>query len=80
METHPAPARRPVQEGDAMLDRWIEENMYGILIAIEIMWVAGFGAVIVAYFAVKWHFAKARKAKILAEKAGHEPEDPAQPG
>lgn len=56
-----------------MLERWVEENIFGVLVAIEIMWVAGFLGIFVAYFAVKWHFAKARKAKAaaaIAEKSG----------
>ncbi len=57
-----------------MLERWVEENIFGVLVAIEIMWVAGFLGVIIAYFAIKWHFAKERKAKAaaaLTEKSEH---------
>jgi uncharacterized membrane protein YdjX (TVP38/TMEM64 family) len=55
-----------------VLEQWVEENIFGVLLAIEIMWVGGFLAIFVAYFAVKWHFRKARKEKALAEKAAAE--------
>lgn len=50
-----------------MLEQWVEENIFSVLIAIEIMWVAGFLGIFVAYFWIKWHFAKERRAR-AAEK------------
>ncbi len=49
-----------------MLEQWVEENIFSVLIAIEIMWVGGFLAIFVAYFWVKWHFAKERRARAAA--------------
>ena len=42
---------------------WLEPHLFGVLLGIEIMWVAGFLAVFVIYFAIKL---KIKKNKINA--------------
>lgn len=54
-----------------MLEQWVEENIMGVLIAIQIMWVGGFLAIFVLYFLVKRHFARL-KTQSLSDK----PEEP----
>ncbi len=50
-----------------MIEDWVKDNMHGVLIAIEVMWVAGFVAVFVLYFVLKRHFKAKAKAKSQAE-------------
>lgn len=60
---------RRARENVTMLEQWVEENIFGVLVTIWIVWVAGFLAIFVAYFWIKWHFAKQRRAQAaLAEK------------
>jgi len=45
------------------MEQWLLDNMFGVLIAIEILWVGGFIAVILALFVIKRRFRdKARQA------------------
>lgn len=47
---------------------WIHAHAYGMLWAIEVMWVAGFLAVFVVYFMVKrWIKKKKTDARVNAE-------------
>lgn len=40
---------------------WLEPHLFGVLLGIEIMWVAGFLAVFVIYFAIKLKIKKDKK-------------------
>ena len=41
-----------------MMEDWLLDNMHGVLIFIEVLWVAGFLSVFVLYFVLRWHFKK----------------------
>jgi uncharacterized membrane protein len=45
------------------MEKWLLDNMFGVLIAIEVLWVGGFIAVIVALFVVKRHFRNRARVK-----------------
>lgn len=40
------------------MEEWLLENMYGVLLTIEVLWVAAFLAIFLAYFLIRRHFAK----------------------
>lgn len=40
------------------MEDWLLDNMHGVLIFIEVLWVAGFLSVFVLYFVLRWHFKK----------------------
>ena len=44
------------------MEDWMLDNMHGILVAIEVLWVSGFLAVFVLYFVIR-HKIKKSKAK-----------------
>jgi len=48
------------------------DHLAGILLAIEVMWVAGFLAVFVIYFAIKWHIKKKRQIEAANESLADE--------
>ena len=35
------------------MDDWLTRHMHGVLVTVEILWVAGFLAVFVVYFVIK---------------------------
>lgn len=43
------------------MEQLSNDQLAGVLLAVEIMWVAGFLAVFVIYFAIKWHVKKQRQ-------------------
>lgn len=42
---------------------WLEPHLFGVLLGIEIMWVAGFLAVFVIYFAIRLKIKKDKKMR-----------------
>ena len=43
------------------MEDWMLDNMHGILIFVEVLWVAGFFSVFILYFFVSRHIRKKRQ-------------------
>ena len=59
-----------------MFEEFLLENMHGVLIFIEVLWVGGFLAIFVIYFLVRRHFKKKRRAEEAEAQARRFPPPP----
>lgn len=55
------------------MDDWLIRHMHGVLLWIEVLWVAGFLAIFVLYFVIKHRVRAARRD--AHKSAPHPPDD-----
>jgi len=53
------------------MEEFTNDQVLGVLLAIEVMWVAGFLAVFVIYFAIKWRIKKKRQTEAENKSSAH---------
>ena len=50
------------------MEDWMHENMHGILIVVEVLWVAGFFSVFVLYFVISRRIKKKKQQQLMTEE------------